>query len=139
MGDGCIDIKTIRGWVEDAGFRGFNEVEVFSGQPYPVNLDPRVRLTEVPSLDLFGGPRPGRLPRLRSQLPMIVSDSPPTCPSAHTEYESAVSTKVPPAAAKASSTANEACSSAVQPNTLPPRHRRDTSRSLVPSFVMSRS
>ena len=32
MGDGCIDIKTIRGWVEDAGFRGFNEVEVFSEQ-----------------------------------------------------------------------------------------------------------
>lgn len=30
MGDGCIDIRTIRGWVEDAGFRGFNEVEVFS-------------------------------------------------------------------------------------------------------------
>jgi sugar phosphate isomerase/epimerase len=30
MGDGCIDIKTIRGWVEDAGFHGFNEVEVFS-------------------------------------------------------------------------------------------------------------
>ena len=32
MGDGCIDIRTIRGWVEDAGFRGFNEVEVFSEQ-----------------------------------------------------------------------------------------------------------
>jgi sugar phosphate isomerase/epimerase len=32
MGDGCIDIKAIRGWVEDAGFRGFNEVEVFSEQ-----------------------------------------------------------------------------------------------------------
>jgi sugar phosphate isomerase/epimerase len=30
MGDGCIPIRTIRGWVEDAGFRGFNEVEVFS-------------------------------------------------------------------------------------------------------------
>jgi sugar phosphate isomerase/epimerase len=30
MGDGCIDIKAIRGWVEDAGFTGFNEVEVFS-------------------------------------------------------------------------------------------------------------
>ena len=30
MGSGCIDIRTIRGWVEDAGFRGFNEVEVFS-------------------------------------------------------------------------------------------------------------
>lgn len=30
MGDGCIDIPTIRGWVEDAGFDGFNEVEIFS-------------------------------------------------------------------------------------------------------------
>ncbi len=30
MGDGCIDIPTIRGWVEQAGFDGYNEVEVFS-------------------------------------------------------------------------------------------------------------
>ncbi|MEX0655372.1 MAG: sugar phosphate isomerase/epimerase family protein [Phycisphaeraceae bacterium] len=30
MGEGCIDIRTIRGWVEAAGFTGFNEVEVFS-------------------------------------------------------------------------------------------------------------
>ena len=30
MGDGCIDLHTIRAWVESAGFRGFNEVEVFS-------------------------------------------------------------------------------------------------------------
>jgi glycosyltransferase involved in cell wall biosynthesis len=40
-----------------------HEVEVFSGQPYPVDLDPRVRLTEVPSLDLFGGPEfPRKVP-----------------------------------------------------------------------------
>lgn len=32
MGDGCIDIRTIRSWVEAAGFTGFNEVEVFSEQ-----------------------------------------------------------------------------------------------------------
>jgi sugar phosphate isomerase/epimerase len=32
MGDGCIDLRTIRGWVEAAGFRGYNEVEVFSEQ-----------------------------------------------------------------------------------------------------------
>jgi hypothetical protein len=25
-----IDIPSIRGWVEDAGYRGFNEVEIFS-------------------------------------------------------------------------------------------------------------
>jgi sugar phosphate isomerase/epimerase len=30
MGEGCIDIKKIRGWVEEAGFDGFNEVEIFS-------------------------------------------------------------------------------------------------------------
>ena len=30
MGDGCIDIPQIRGWVEAAGFSGFNEVEIFS-------------------------------------------------------------------------------------------------------------
>lgn len=30
MGEGCIDIKRIREWVEAAGFNGFNEVEIFS-------------------------------------------------------------------------------------------------------------
>jgi len=30
MGEGCINIKEIRGWVEDSGFNGFNEVEIFS-------------------------------------------------------------------------------------------------------------
>ena len=30
MGEGCIDIKKIRDWVEEAGFNGFNEVEIFS-------------------------------------------------------------------------------------------------------------
>ncbi|MBT5649168.1 MAG: sugar phosphate isomerase/epimerase [Rhodospirillaceae bacterium] len=30
MGDGGIDIPRIRGWVENAGYRGFNEVEIFS-------------------------------------------------------------------------------------------------------------
>jgi sugar phosphate isomerase/epimerase len=29
-GEGCIDIRRIRAWVEGAGFRGFNEVEIFS-------------------------------------------------------------------------------------------------------------
>lgn len=32
MGDGCINIPEIRGWIEDAGFKGFNEVEIFSGK-----------------------------------------------------------------------------------------------------------
>lgn len=30
MGEGCINIKQIRGWVEEAGFNGFHEVEIFS-------------------------------------------------------------------------------------------------------------
>jgi glycosyltransferase involved in cell wall biosynthesis len=38
-----------------------HRVEVFGGQPYPV-LDPRVRLTELPSLDLFNDHYPGRFP-----------------------------------------------------------------------------
>lgn len=32
MGEGCINIKQIRGWVEKAGFEGFNEVEIFSNR-----------------------------------------------------------------------------------------------------------
>ncbi len=38
-------------------------VEVFSGPPYP-ELDPGVRLTPVPSLDLYREPDPFRTPRL---------------------------------------------------------------------------
>ncbi|MDP9908723.1 sugar phosphate isomerase/epimerase [Variovorax boronicumulans] len=30
MGDGVVELKKIRGWVEDAGFAGFSEVEIFS-------------------------------------------------------------------------------------------------------------
>lgn len=40
-----------------------HDVEVFSGQPYPESLDPRVRLTTVPSLDLYREPDPFRTPR----------------------------------------------------------------------------
>jgi len=32
MGDGCINIPEIRSWVEEAGFKGHNEVEIFSGK-----------------------------------------------------------------------------------------------------------
>jgi glycosyltransferase involved in cell wall biosynthesis len=38
-----------------------HSVEVFGGQPYPV-LDDRVRLTKLPSLDLFNDHYPGRFP-----------------------------------------------------------------------------
>jgi sugar phosphate isomerase/epimerase len=32
MGEGCIPLRQIRGWVEEAGFQGFNEVEIFSNR-----------------------------------------------------------------------------------------------------------
>jgi sugar phosphate isomerase/epimerase len=32
MGDGCIDVKQIRSWVEKGGFDGYNEVEIFSNK-----------------------------------------------------------------------------------------------------------
>jgi MMP alpha-(1->4)-mannosyltransferase len=41
-----------------------HDVEVFSGQPYP-QLDPGVRLTKVPSLDLYREPDPFRTPHPR--------------------------------------------------------------------------
>ena len=32
MGEGCIPLRKIRSWVEDAGFSGFIEVEIFSNE-----------------------------------------------------------------------------------------------------------
>ena len=32
MGEGCIDVPQIRGWVEQSGFDGFVEVEIFSNR-----------------------------------------------------------------------------------------------------------
>lgn len=39
MGDGCIDLRTIRGWVEAAGFSGYNEVEVFSDEYWAMDQE----------------------------------------------------------------------------------------------------
>ncbi|WP_035804871.1 sugar phosphate isomerase/epimerase family protein [Lunatimonas lonarensis] len=39
MGEGCIPIQQIRGWVEEAGFRGFNEVEIFSDRHWAGDQD----------------------------------------------------------------------------------------------------
>lgn len=47
-----------------------HEVEVFSGQPYP-ELDEGVRLTKVPSLDLYREPDPFRVPRPREFRDLI--------------------------------------------------------------------
>ena len=32
MGEGCIPLRKIRSWVEDTGFQGFIEVEIFSNE-----------------------------------------------------------------------------------------------------------
>ena len=37
MGEGCIPLRTIRSWVEAAGFDGFNEVEIFSADHWATN------------------------------------------------------------------------------------------------------
>ena len=37
MGDGCIPVKQIRGWVEETGFSGYNEVEIFSDKYWAAN------------------------------------------------------------------------------------------------------
>lgn len=39
MGEGCIPLRQIRTWVEAAGFKGFNEVEVFSTRLWAMNQD----------------------------------------------------------------------------------------------------
>jgi len=39
MGDGCIDIRTIRGWVEQTGFNGAIEVEVFNNDYWAMDQD----------------------------------------------------------------------------------------------------
>lgn len=56
-GQGVYVRRLSRGLVELG-----HEVEVFSGQPYPGDLDPRVRLCKVPSLDLYREPDPFRMP-----------------------------------------------------------------------------
>ena len=37
MGDGCINVPQIRGWVEETGFNGYNEVEIFSDKYWATN------------------------------------------------------------------------------------------------------
>lgn len=39
MGEGCINIREIRNWVEEAGFQGFNEVEIFSTRHWSSNQE----------------------------------------------------------------------------------------------------
>lgn len=39
MGEGCINIREIRGWVEETGFTGYNEVEIFSNRLWATDQD----------------------------------------------------------------------------------------------------
>jgi sugar phosphate isomerase/epimerase len=39
MGEGCINIKQIRGWMEQAGFSGYHEVEIFSNRYWAEDQD----------------------------------------------------------------------------------------------------
>jgi len=39
MGEGCINVPQIRTWVENAGFDGFTEVEIFSNRYWAMNQD----------------------------------------------------------------------------------------------------
>ena len=39
MGEGCINIPQIREWVENAGFNGMNEVEIFSSTYWAMDQD----------------------------------------------------------------------------------------------------
>lgn len=39
MGEGCIPLRQIRAWVEATGYRGFNEVEVFSTRLWATDQD----------------------------------------------------------------------------------------------------
>jgi sugar phosphate isomerase/epimerase len=45
MGEGCIPLKKIRSWVEDAGFNGYIEVEIFSNEYW--KMDQTVFLKKI--------------------------------------------------------------------------------------------
>ena len=45
MGDGCINVSQIRGWVEEAEFDSYNEVEIFSNKYW--SIDQKVYLEKI--------------------------------------------------------------------------------------------
>lgn len=45
MGEGCIEIPRVRSWVEEAGFKGFIEVEIFSKEYWAT--DQRVYIKKI--------------------------------------------------------------------------------------------
>lgn len=51
MGEGCIDLRRIRGWVEQAGFDGFIEVEIFSNRYWAMDQDEFLEKTKEAYLE----------------------------------------------------------------------------------------
>ena len=39
MGEGCIPLRQIRGWVEQTGYSGYVEVEIFSEEFWALDQD----------------------------------------------------------------------------------------------------
>lgn len=56
-----VYVRNLSAGLADLG----HEVTIFSGQPYPEDLHPSVRLEKVPSLDLYREDDPFRTPKLR--------------------------------------------------------------------------
>ena len=52
MGEGCIPLRQIRGWVEDAGFAGFVEVEIFSESYWKMDQGDYLNLIQKAYLDV---------------------------------------------------------------------------------------
>ncbi len=70
VGGQGVYVERLSRALADAG----HDVEVFSGQPYPDDLDPRVRLTRLPSLGIYDEPNPFVPPppwRLRSVADVV--------------------------------------------------------------------
>jgi sugar phosphate isomerase/epimerase len=53
MGEGCIPIRQIRGWMEQAGFDGYHEVEIFSTRRW--TQEQRAYLSEIVAAYLAHG------------------------------------------------------------------------------------
>jgi sugar phosphate isomerase/epimerase len=51
MGEGCINLREIRGWVEAAGFNGYNEVEIFSTERWAGDQTEYIQQIERAYLD----------------------------------------------------------------------------------------
>jgi sugar phosphate isomerase/epimerase len=51
MGEGCIDLRQIRGWMEEAGFTGFHEVEIFSQKYWAIDQGEYLKMIRKAYLD----------------------------------------------------------------------------------------